>query len=58
MQKLEAVYDLERANREAETTTLGRTTGDRPKGSQPVDLQAMIDELRAKLLCCEQETLS
>ena len=41
---------MERANREAETATLGRTTtAIVPQGSQAVDLQAMIDELRAEI---------
>jgi len=40
---------IERANREAETTTLGRTTTAINRKAQPVDLQAMIDELRAEI---------
>jgi polyhydroxyalkanoate synthesis regulator phasin len=47
---------IERANREAETTTLGRTTtAIVPQGSQPVDLQAMIDELRAEIALLRAE---
>lgn len=46
----------ERANREAEITTLGRTTtAIVPQGSQPVDLQAMIDELRAEIALLRAE---
>jgi len=53
MQKLENLRRftqqvIERANREAETTTLG-PPAIVPQGSQPVDLQAMIDELRAEI---------
>ncbi|HEY9901419.1 MAG TPA: hypothetical protein V6D43_03150 [Candidatus Sericytochromatia bacterium] len=41
---------MERASREAETATRGRTTTTLvPIGSQPVDLQATIDELRAEI---------
>jgi len=41
---------MERADREAETTTLGRTTTTIvPRGSQPADLQATIDDLRAEI---------
>jgi uncharacterized protein YjbI with pentapeptide repeats len=41
---------MERAERDAETVTLGRTTtAIVPIGSQPVDLQATIDELRAEI---------
>jgi hypothetical protein len=41
---------MERASREAETATRGRTTtAIVPIGSQPVDLQATIDELRAEI---------
>jgi polyhydroxyalkanoate synthesis regulator phasin len=41
---------IERADREAETAMLGRTTTTIvPRGSQPVDLQATIDELRAEI---------
>lgn len=47
---------MERANREAETATLGRTTtAIVPQGSQPVDLQAMIDELRAEIALLRAE---
>jgi predicted RNase H-like nuclease (RuvC/YqgF family) len=41
---------LERANREAEAATMGRTTTTLVnQGTQPVDLQATIDELRAEI---------
>jgi polyhydroxyalkanoate synthesis regulator phasin len=41
---------MESASREAETTMRGRTTtAIVPLGSQPVDLQATIDELRAEI---------
>lgn len=41
---------MERADREAETATLGRTTTTIvPSGSQPADLQATIDDLRAEI---------
>jgi hypothetical protein len=41
---------METASREAEAAFLGRsTTSIVPFGSQPVDLQAMIDELRAEI---------
>jgi polyhydroxyalkanoate synthesis regulator phasin len=41
---------MERAEREAEAAMLGRTTtAIVPFGSQPVDLQATIDELRAEI---------
>lgn len=41
---------MERAARDAEVTTRGRTTtAIVPIGSQPVDLQATIDELRAEI---------
>ena len=47
---------MERAEREAETATLGRTTtAIVPQGSQPVDLQAMIDELRAEIALLRAE---
>ena len=47
---------VERANREAETSKLGRTTtAIVPQGSQPVDLQAMIDELRAEIALLRAE---
>ena len=47
---------IERANREAETSKLGRTTtAIVPQGSQPVDLQAMIDELRAEIALLRAE---
>ena len=47
---------MERANREAETVTVGRTTtAIVPQGSQPVDLQAMIDELRAEIALLRAE---
>jgi polyhydroxyalkanoate synthesis regulator phasin len=41
---------MERAEREAETAMRGRTTtAIVPIGSQPVDLQATIDELRSEI---------
>jgi polyhydroxyalkanoate synthesis regulator phasin len=41
---------MERADREAETAMHGRTTNAIvPLGSQPIDLQATIDELRAEI---------
>jgi hypothetical protein len=41
---------MERAEREAETAVSGRTTTTIvPFGSQPGDLQAMIDELRSEI---------
>ena len=41
---------MERAQLEAETAMLGRTTtAITPLGSQPFDLQASIDELRAEI---------
>ncbi|HEY9638140.1 MAG TPA: hypothetical protein V6D14_32405 [Coleofasciculaceae cyanobacterium] len=41
---------IENANREAETVMRGRTTtAIVPIGSQPIDLQATIDELRAEI---------
>lgn len=41
---------MERAARDAEATGTGRTTTTTtPFGSQPVDLQATIDELRAEI---------
>ncbi len=47
---------MERANREAETATQGRTTtANVPQGSQSVDLQAMIDELRAEIALLRAE---
>ena len=47
---------MERANREAETVTVGlTTTAIVPQGSQPVDLQAMIDELRAEIALLRAE---
>ncbi len=47
---------MERANREIETATVGRTTtAIVPQGSQPVDLQAMIDELRAEIALLRAE---
>lgn len=47
---------LERANREAEVATVARTTtAIVPQGSQPVDLQAMIDELRAEIALMRAE---
>lgn len=48
---------MERANREAETATPpGRTTtANVPQGSQSVELQAMIDELRAEIALLRAE---
>lgn len=47
---------LERANREAEVATVGRTTTTIvPQDSQPTDLQAMIDELRAEIALLRAE---
>ncbi len=47
---------MERANREAETATVGRsTTAIVTQGSQPVDVQAMIDELRAEIALLRAE---
>ncbi len=46
----------ERANREVEATKLGRsTTAIVTQGSQPLDLQAMIDELRAEIALLRAE---
>ena len=46
---------MERANREAETTTVSRTTTTRATPSQSVDEQAMIDELRAEIALLRTE---
>jgi len=47
---------MERANREAETTTVSRTTTTRvTPSSQSVDEQAMIDELRAEIALLRTE---
>lgn len=48
---------IERANREAETATVGRTTtAIVPQTStKPVELQAMIDELRAEIALLRAE---
>lgn len=47
---------MERANREAETTTQSRTTTTIvSQGSQSVDLQAMLDELRAEIALLRAE---
>ena len=46
---------MERANREAETTTVSRTTTTRVTSSQSVDEQAMIDELRAEIALLRTE---
>ena len=47
---------MERANTEAEAAMLGRTTTTIvPQGSQPVDLQATIDELRAEIALLRNE---
>ncbi len=39
---------LERAQREAELSMQGRSSSSGPAASQPEDLQAMIDDLRAE----------
>jgi antitoxin (DNA-binding transcriptional repressor) of toxin-antitoxin stability system len=47
---------MERAQRGEETATVGRTTtAIVPQGSQPADLQAMIDELRAEIALLRTE---
>lgn len=47
---------VERANREAEYATQGRTTtASAPQDSQTDDLQAMIDELRAEIALVRAE---
>ncbi len=47
---------MERANREEETANLASTTtAIVPQGSQPDDLQAMIDELRAEIALLRAE---
>lgn len=47
---------MQRAEREAEAVTLSKTTtAIVPQGSQPVDLQAMIDELRAEIALLRAE---
>lgn len=47
---------MERANREAEADTLSRTTTAIVKqDSQPLDLQTMIDELRAEIALLRAE---
>ncbi|BAY34096.1 hypothetical protein H6G64_16550 [Calothrix sp. FACHB-156] len=47
---------LERANRAAEAAGTGQSTTVRgPSGSDPVDLQAMIDELRAEIALLRTE---
>lgn len=47
---------MERANREAETATVSRTTTTRvTPNSQSVDEQAMIDELRAEIALLRTE---
>lgn len=47
---------MARADQEAETATLSRTTtAIVPQGSQPVDTQAMIDELRAEIALLRAE---
>jgi polyhydroxyalkanoate synthesis regulator phasin len=47
---------MERANREVETATVVRTTTVIvSQGSQPVDQQAMIDELRAEIALLRAE---
>lgn len=47
---------MERAHREEEMTRVGRSsTAIVPQGSQPADLQAMIDELRAEIALLRTE---
>jgi polyhydroxyalkanoate synthesis regulator phasin len=47
---------IERAEREAEAATVSRTTtAIVPQDSQPVDLQAMVDELRAEIALLRAE---
>ncbi len=47
---------LERANRSADGANVGQSTTVRgPSGSEPVDLQAMIDELRAEIALLRTE---
>lgn len=46
---------MERANRQAETTTHRTTTTIVSQGSQSGDLQAMIDELRAEIALLRAE---
>lgn len=47
---------MERANREAEAATLSRTTtAIVTQDSQPLDLQAMLDELRAEIALLRAE---
>jgi len=47
---------IERANRAAEATNAGQSTTVRgPSGGDPVDLQAMIDELRAEIALLRTE---
>jgi Sec-independent protein translocase protein TatA len=47
---------MERANRAASTSGAGSTTtGYTQPGSEPVDLQAMIDELRAEIALLRTE---
>lgn len=47
---------MERANREAETVSVARsTTVTVPKGSETVDVQIMIDELRAEIALLRAE---
>lgn len=47
---------MERANREAEVTSVGRTTtAIVTSDPQPADLQAMIDELRAEIALLRAE---
>lgn len=47
---------MERANREMEAAAVGRsTTAIVPQGSQPTDLQAMIDDLRAEIALLRAE---
>ncbi len=46
---------MERAQREAEHANVGRTTVSTTPGSQPIDVQAMIDELRAEIALLRTE---
>lgn len=49
---------LERANRAAEAANAGQTTaGGSQAGSEPVDLQAVIDDLRAEIALLRTELL-
>ncbi|MBV8887196.1 MAG: hypothetical protein JO235_24815 [Chroococcidiopsidaceae cyanobacterium CP_BM_RX_35] len=47
---------MERANREAETVSVARsTTAIVPQGSETIDVQVMIDELRAEIALLRTE---